>query len=205
MQVIVEMLNQALKTDWTAIFSNQPDNHLEILAFKGSLNPNDEQTSWLRDSSIVKSCFREGKPVANKLLSVSAKGEFLEEYAFPIHYSGEILAVLHIGALNTNFMDENDYEIIGALANTVGGIMTTSRLIDQIRIQALRQKQLFEVSSKIRRFVDIESILRTSAEEIGKTLQVRSAKVKITTALPETDNELAERRLIRDENGDAKL
>jgi hypothetical protein len=34
---------------------------------------------------------------------------------------------------------------------------------------------------------------------------VRSAKVKITTALPETDNELAERRLIRDENGDAKL
>lgn len=205
LQVIVEMLNQALKTDWAAIFSNQPDHNLEILAFTGSLNPNDEQSNWLRDSSIVKSCFREGKPVANKLLSVSAKGEFLEEYAFPIHYSGEILAVLHIGALNTNFMDENDYEIIGALANTVGGIMTTSRLIDQIRIQALRQKQLFEVSSKIRRFVDIESILRTSAEEIGKTLQVRSAKVKITTALPETDNELADRRLIRDENGDAKL
>lgn len=99
--------------------------------------------------------------------------------AVPVLFSDELLGVLSLESEQTERFDENDQEIIGALGDSLGAILTNARLVDQIRQQVERQRMLYEITSKIRRSVDIESILRTSVSEISKAIGARKAHIQI--------------------------
>ncbi len=189
MQVTVKMLNQMIKSDWVALYLPGENQQISIQAAAGRIDPTSETFQNLQDNEAVKRCFSEGNLVAIQSDSHRSAAGFATELAFPVSYNDQILAVLDIGALEKLDISDNDYEMIGTLANTIGGTITTARLIHQIRSHAERQKQLFEITSKIRRFVDIESILRASAEEIGQTLQLKQAHIKIITELPDQDED----------------
>ncbi len=99
--------------------------------------------------------------------------------AVPILFSDELLGVLSLESDHLERFDENDQEIIGALGDSLGAILTNARLVDQIRQQVERQRMLYEITSKIRRSVDIETILRTSVNEISKAVGARKAHIQI--------------------------
>jgi GAF domain-containing protein len=48
-----------------------------------------------------------------------------------------------------------------------------------------RQRLIYDVTGKIRRAVDISSVLQTSANEIGKALGARRAHIEISIANPD--------------------
>jgi len=99
--------------------------------------------------------------------------------AVPVVFSDELLGVLALESDHLERFDENDSEIMGALGDSLGAILTNARLVDQIRQQAERQRMLFEITSKIRRSVDMETILRTSVSEISKAVGARKAHIQI--------------------------
>lgn len=102
------------------------------------------------------------------------------EMAIPILFSDELLGVLNLESKELRAFDENDLEILGALGNNLGGVIANIRLVNQVRQQVLRERQLFDVTSKIRRSVDLETILETSAKEIARVLGARRANIRIT-------------------------
>jgi GAF domain-containing protein len=94
------------------------------------------------------------------------------EIAVPLVYRGELLGVLNVESDEVNAFDQHDQDILGTLAGSLGAIIVNARLIE-------RQRQLFEVTTKIRRSANMESILETTAQELSRTLRTRRARVEV--------------------------
>ncbi|MBE0696611.1 MAG: GAF domain-containing protein, partial [Anaerolineaceae bacterium] len=116
------------------------------------------------------------------------------ELAIPILFGEEILGVLNLESSQVAVFNENDEEIIGALGSSLGGVIANIRLVNQVQLQIQRERQLYEATSKIRRSVDLETILETSAQEICKVIGARRARIHITAGKSPLDHSMDEDR-----------
>jgi GAF domain-containing protein len=79
----------------------------------------------------------------------------------------------------TDAYTENDEEMLRTLGGSLAAIIANARLLEQIRVQAERDRLIYEVSSKIRRSTDIESIMATTANELSKLTGAGYTKIQI--------------------------
>ena len=90
-----------------------------------------------------------------------------------------MLGVLNVESEQTSAYAENDEELLGTLGGSLAAIIANARLLEQIRAQAERERILFEISDKIRRTTDMETILATTASEITRAVGANRAKIKV--------------------------
>jgi sigma-B regulation protein RsbU (phosphoserine phosphatase) len=109
------------------------------------------------------------------------------EMAIPLLYRSELLGVLNVESEQTSAYAENDEELLGTLGGSLAAIIANARLLEQIRAQAERERILFEISDKIRRTTDMETILATTASEITRAIGANRAKIKV--GIKSTDEE----------------
>jgi GAF domain-containing protein len=109
------------------------------------------------------------------------------EMAIPLLYRSELLGVLNVESEQTSAYAENDEELLGTLGGSLAAIIANARLLEQIRAQAERERVLFEISDKIRRTTDMETILATTASEITRAVGANRAKIKV--GIKSTDEE----------------
>jgi sigma-B regulation protein RsbU (phosphoserine phosphatase) len=102
------------------------------------------------------------------------------ELAIPLIYRNELLGVLNVESEQLDAYTENDEEMLGTLGGSLAAIIANARLLEQIRMQAERDRLVYEVTSKIRRSTDIESILTTTASELTKIVGARRTKIQIS-------------------------
>lgn len=108
------------------------------------------------------------------------------ELAIPLLYRSELLGVLNVESEQFSAYAENDEELLGTLGGSLAAIIANARLLEQIRTQAERERILFEISDKIRRTTDMETILTTTASELTRAVGAMGAKIKLgTTPSPE--------------------
>lgn len=107
------------------------------------------------------------------------------ELAIPILFSDELIGVVDLESTKVSAFDENDQEILGALGNNLGSVIANIRLVQQVRQQVERERLLFDVTSKIRHSVNLETILETSTREICRALGARRATMRITAGRAE--------------------
>jgi PAS domain S-box-containing protein len=100
--------------------------------------------------------------------------------AVPLLFRGEIIGVLSLESRRPAAYGESDYEVFKGLSNTLAGMFTNIRLVNQVRQQVVRERQLYEITSSVRRSVDMDTILETSTREIARALGARSASIRIT-------------------------
>jgi len=101
------------------------------------------------------------------------------ELAVPLIYRNEVLGILNVESTRLRAYNENDEEMLGTLGGSLAAIIAHSRLLEQFRQQAERERLLYEVTSKIRRSTNIQTILATTANEMTKTFGARRAQIKI--------------------------
>jgi len=94
------------------------------------------------------------------------------ELSVPLTYREELIGVLNIESDELNAFDEHDQDILGTLAGSLSAIIVNARLTE-------RQRQLFEVTSKIRRSAKMETILETTATELSKVLRTRRTRINL--------------------------
>ncbi len=100
------------------------------------------------------------------------------ELAIPLSYRGELLGVLNVESDQTGAYSENDEELLGTLGGSLAAIMANARLLEQIRHQVEKDRLLYEVTSKIRRSTDMQTIMATTTSELSKALGARRAQIK---------------------------
>jgi GAF domain-containing protein len=105
------------------------------------------------------------------------------EMAIPLIYRNELLGVLNVESEQLDAYSENDEEMLGTLAGSLAAIIANARLLEQIRFQAERERVVYEVTSRIRRSTDIQSILATTASELTRI--TGSKLTRITIAPPD--------------------
>jgi GAF domain-containing protein len=101
------------------------------------------------------------------------------EMAIPLLYRSELLGVLNVESEQFSAYAENDEELLGTLGGSLAAIIANARLLEQIRAQAERERILYEISDKIRRTTDIETILATTASELTRAVGATGARIKV--------------------------
>ena len=101
------------------------------------------------------------------------------ELAIPLIYRNELLGVLNVESEQIDAYTENDEEMLGTLGGSLAAIIANARLLEQIRLQAERERLIYEVTTKIRRSTDIQSILMTTASELTRITGAHYAKINI--------------------------
>jgi GAF domain-containing protein len=109
------------------------------------------------------------------------------EMAIPLVYRSELLGVLNVESEQFAAYAENDEELLGTLGGSLAAIIANARLLEQIRAQAERERILFEISDKIRRTTDMETILTTTVSELARAVGANSARIKI--GVPSSKNQ----------------
>jgi sigma-B regulation protein RsbU (phosphoserine phosphatase) len=99
--------------------------------------------------------------------------------AVPLVYRNELLGVLNAESEQVNAYTENDEEMLGTLGGSLAAIIANARLLEQIRHQADRERLLYEMTNKIRRSSDMQTILNTTASELSRVLRARRTQIKI--------------------------
>ena len=110
------------------------------------------------------------------------------ELAVPLIYRNELLGVINVESEQIDAYNENDEEMLGTLGGSLAAIIANARLLEQIRAQSERERLVYEITNKIRRSTDIQSILMTTASEISRVTGARYTKVKVEPInKPDTD------------------
>lgn len=104
------------------------------------------------------------------------------EMAIPLLYRSELLGVLNVESEQFSAYAENDEELLGTLGGSLAAIIANARLLEQIRAQAERERLIFEISDKIRRTTDMETILATTASELTHAVGAIGAQIKLGVA-----------------------
>ena len=102
------------------------------------------------------------------------------ELALPLIYRNELLGVLNVESEQLDAYTENDEEMLGTLGGSLAAIIANARLLEQIRMQVERERLVNEVSNKIRRSTDIQSILTTTASELTRVTGSKQTRIKIS-------------------------
>jgi len=101
------------------------------------------------------------------------------ELAIPMIYRSELLGVLNVESEQFNAYTESDEELLGTLGGSLAAIIANARLLEQIRAQAERERVLFEITDKIRRTTDLQTIITTTASELIKMTGANKVHVKL--------------------------
>ena len=109
------------------------------------------------------------------------------ELAIPLIFRNDILGVLNVESEQVSAYNENDEEMLGTLAGSLAAIIANARLVDQIRKQAERERLLNEISSKIRRSTDMQTILSTTIQELHRVTGARKTQITIGATVEEPD------------------
>jgi PAS domain S-box-containing protein len=110
--------------------------------------------------------------------------------AVPVVFADQLLGVINIESTTVALFDDADQEFVTTLADNTASIISNIRLLDQVRDQVSRQQKLFEITNKIRRSVDIETIMQTSVSEICSAMNIPRASIHISANTgEETDKE----------------
>jgi GAF domain-containing protein len=125
--------------------------------------------------------------VLNDPRYIQAGANIRSELAIPMIYRGEILGILNVESDQPSAYSENDEELLGTLGGSLAAIIANARLLEQIRRQVDRERLLYEVTSKIRRSPDVQTIMATTANELSKALGARSARISIDVNAEQKD------------------
>jgi sigma-B regulation protein RsbU (phosphoserine phosphatase) len=110
---------------------------------------------------------------------ISSSANTRSEMAVPLVYRSELLGVLNVESEQPGAYTETDEELLGTLGGSLAAIIANARLLEQIRTQADRERILFEITDKIRRTTDMQTILTTTVSELTRALGANRAHIKV--------------------------
>ncbi len=169
------------------------DREKKILEVKASMGYSEDITNLKVPigSGIIGWVAAHRKPL--RIKDVKSDPRYLEissntrsELAIPLIYRNELLGVLNVESEQLDAYTENDEEMLGTLGGSLAAIIANARLLEQIRMQAERERLVYDISSKIRRSTDIQSIMMTTASELTRIIGAGYARLEIK---PEKDQE----------------
>jgi GAF domain-containing protein len=100
----------------------------------------------------------------------------------PIMLGDQALGVMVVQSYTiARAFDERDRDLLMAVASQTAIAIQSTRLFEQVQRQAEQERQIYEITTKLRRSPDIATILQTAVDELGRVLQVDRALVRLTT------------------------
>ena len=112
------------------------------------------------------------------LKSIKETGQTITEVAIPVKLRNTTLGVMNV-QFNRDKVSQNLIHLLETSAERLAIALDNARLLEEIQLQAERDRMVTDITGKIRSSSDIDEILRTAASELGKTLGVSEVVVQL--------------------------
>ncbi len=104
----------------------------------------------------------------------------------PMIYAGDMIGVIVVqDVTRDDRFNEEDERMLTALAAQAAVVVRNASLLEAARRQARQEKLTNEITARVRRASDIQTILMTTARELGAALGVRSAHIHLNPEFSE--------------------
>jgi transcriptional regulator with GAF, ATPase, and Fis domain len=125
---------------------------------------------------LVENTETRAKELGAKVLGKPAKSWL----GVPLLVSGEVIGAMIVQDLEQEMrFDEEDQFMLSTLASQVAVAIHNAHLLENLHLQAEREKQLNQITSKIRAASDMQAILETTVKELSSALKPRRAEIKV--------------------------
>lgn len=75
--------------------------------------------------------------------------------------------------------NDDDVALLSTIAGQMATALQNAKLLEQVQRTARRERLIHEISTKVRQSPDIESVLETTAREVGRALNAARATVRL--------------------------
>lgn len=97
----------------------------------------------------------------------------------PILLRGRSIGKIHLKRKTGTGWVEQEQAMVREVATQVALALENARLLEDAQTRAIRERSLGEIAARISAAVDVESILRTTAQEIGKALMDSEVTIQL--------------------------
>jgi GAF domain-containing protein len=98
---------------------------------------------------------------------IKARGTSL---SLPIKLRGEVIGSVDVHAPDNRPWDQDELDIVTAIIERAAIAMENARLLAESQKRAAKERTIGEIASKISVQSDINELLKTAAQELGRTL-----------------------------------
>ncbi len=109
---------------------------------------------------------------------VGSVGSESSVLAVPIKLRNQVLGVVDIRFQSANVSPEL-ISLIEAAVNRLAVSLENARLLEEIQYRAERERLVSEISTKVRAAADVDTVLRTAIQEIGRSLGVSEVMIQL--------------------------
>ncbi|RMG93090.1 MAG: GAF domain-containing protein [Chloroflexi bacterium] len=109
--------------------------------------------------------------------------ETKSELAVPVIAGDELLGVLDIQNNLVNSLDEEDAEVIEAVANQIGIALKNAQLYQKVQQQVEYETAVNRIGQKIQLAPDPNLVLQVTTRELGQALKTNRVEVRLKTAV----------------------
>ncbi len=120
-----------------------------------------------RASLLYKKSGNDEGPSDGSRSKIKARGTSL---SLPIKLRGEVIGSVDIHAPDSRPWDQDELDIVTAIIERAAIAMENARLLAESQKRAAKERTIGEISSKISVQSDINELLKTAAQELGRTL-----------------------------------
>jgi GAF domain-containing protein len=127
--------------------------------------------------------YRKQEPVRNLIIDPANSGEKTSIMAIPILLRGQILGVLTVKIQREAIADDL-VEFLRSVTERLSVALENVRLLEEIQSNAERDHLVADISGRVRSATGVDQILRTAAEELGRTLGLSDVLVQLRPTDP---------------------
>lgn len=117
--------------------------------------------------------------------SVESLSIGMDKIAIPINVRGHNIGAIDIVRDMNSEWSEEEINLLNSLSDQIGVALDGARLFNEIQLRASNERIVSEISNEVRGKLDINSILKATAERIRETLDLPEVTIRLTS---EQDN-----------------
>ena len=104
----------------------------------------------------------------------------------PLRIRNQVLGVLRLQKVEgEGNWTEDELGLVEALVEQLGVALESARLYQESQLREVSQRLISEVTTNIRQTLDVDSVLRTAAREIGDVLQLHDISIRLDVGASE--------------------
>jgi GAF domain-containing protein len=103
------------------------------------------------------------------------------EMALPLKVQDRVIGVLDVQSTTEAAFSDDHVAVLQTLADQLATAIANARLFEQVQRRARRERLIREITARVRSTVDVESILQTTVQELGKALGTSYGVVRLGT------------------------
>jgi len=101
--------------------------------------------------------------------------------SLPVKLRGEVIGTVDIRSPENRQWEQDELDIVTAILERAAIAMENARLLSESQKLAAKERTIGEISAKISAQSDIEELLKTAAQELGRTLPGMEIAVQLNT------------------------